>query len=103
MEDAGHNSFTNICDFFEVLLGAGLPPELLESLLGSADEGCASELIRIGMVKVAGRLEPVEEVGTELRGMWHRPVAPGVGHAVSRRRHSVASQGCCSRGRPGGR
>jgi predicted dienelactone hydrolase len=45
--DAGHNSFTNICDFFEVLLGAGVPPGLLEFLLGSADEGCAPELIPI--------------------------------------------------------
>jgi predicted dienelactone hydrolase len=47
VEDAGHNSFTNICDFFEVLLGAGVPPQLLEFLLGSADEGCAPELIPI--------------------------------------------------------
>jgi predicted dienelactone hydrolase len=47
VEDAGHNSFTNICDFFEALLGAGIPPDLLEFLLGSADEGCAPELIPI--------------------------------------------------------
>ena len=47
VENAGHNSFTNICDFFEVLLGAGVPPGLLEFLLGSADEGCAPELIPI--------------------------------------------------------
>ncbi len=45
--DAGHNSFTNICDIFEVLLNAGLPPNLVEFLLGSADEGCAPELIPI--------------------------------------------------------
>jgi predicted dienelactone hydrolase len=47
VEDAGHNSFTNICDFFEVLLGAGVPPALLEFLLGSFDEGCSPELIPI--------------------------------------------------------
>jgi predicted dienelactone hydrolase len=47
VEDAGHNSFTNICDFFEVLLDAGVPPELLEFLLGNADEGCAPDLIPI--------------------------------------------------------
>jgi predicted dienelactone hydrolase len=47
VEDAGHNSFTNICDFFEVLLDAGVPPALLEFLLGNADEGCAPELIPI--------------------------------------------------------
>ena len=45
--DAGHNSFTNICDFFDVLLGAGVPPNLLEFLLGNAEEGCAPELIPI--------------------------------------------------------
>jgi len=45
--DAGHNSFTNICDFFEVLLDAGVPPELLEFLLGSAEEGCGPDLIPI--------------------------------------------------------
>jgi predicted dienelactone hydrolase len=45
--EAGHNSFTNICDFFEVLLDAGLPPNLLDFLLGSADEGCGPELIPI--------------------------------------------------------
>jgi predicted dienelactone hydrolase len=47
VEDAGHNSFTNICDFFEVLLGAGVPQDFLEFLLGNADEGCAPELIPI--------------------------------------------------------
>ncbi len=45
--DAGHNSFTNICDFFAVLIGAGLPPNLLEFILGSADEGCGPELIPV--------------------------------------------------------
>jgi len=45
--DAGHNSFTNICDFFDVLLGAGVPANLLEFLLGSADEGCGPDLIPI--------------------------------------------------------
>ncbi len=45
--DAGHNSFTNICDFFDVLVGAGLPPEILDFVLGSADEGCGPDLIPI--------------------------------------------------------
>lgn len=48
VEKAGHNSFTNICDFADALIGAGLPPELLEFLLGSIDQGCAPELIPIG-------------------------------------------------------
>ncbi len=44
--DAGHNSFTNICDFFEALSGT-LPDILLEFLLGTFDQGCAPELIPI--------------------------------------------------------
>jgi predicted dienelactone hydrolase len=44
--DAGHNSFTNICDFFDALAGS-LPPELVEFLLGNFDQGCAPELIPI--------------------------------------------------------
>jgi len=45
--DGGHNSFTNVCDLVEVLLDAGLPPALLETLISSAEEGCAPELIDI--------------------------------------------------------
>ena len=44
--DAGHNSFTNICDFFDALAGS-LPPALLDFLLGNFDQGCAPELIPI--------------------------------------------------------
>lgn len=44
---AGHNSFTNICDFFDLLVGAGVPPDLLEFVLGSAEEGCGPDLIPI--------------------------------------------------------
>ena len=47
IEKAGHNSFTNICDIGDALIGAGLPPALAEFLLGSLDEGCAPELIGI--------------------------------------------------------
>lgn len=47
VDKAGHNSFTNICDFADALLGAGLPPSLLEFLLGSIDQGCAPELIPV--------------------------------------------------------
>lgn len=47
IEKAGHNSFTNICDIGDALIGAGLPPALAQFLLGSLDEGCAPELIGI--------------------------------------------------------
>jgi predicted dienelactone hydrolase len=43
--DAGHNSFTDICPISDALLAVGLPPDLLEFLLGNRDEGCAPELI----------------------------------------------------------
>ena len=45
---AGHNSFTNVCDLGAALIGAGLPPSLLEFLLGSLEEGCGPDLIPIG-------------------------------------------------------
>ncbi len=38
--DAGHNSFTNICDIFEVLLNAGLPPNLVEFLFVAGRSVC---------------------------------------------------------------
>jgi predicted dienelactone hydrolase len=44
---AGHNSFTNVCDLLDALLGAGLPPTLLAFLVASAEEGCAPSLIPI--------------------------------------------------------
>ena len=44
---AGHNSFTNVCDLYEALVDAGLPPELLAFLASSAEEGCAPSLIPI--------------------------------------------------------
>ena len=43
----GHNSFTNVCDLVDILIGAGLPPLLLGFLIASAEEGCAPELIDI--------------------------------------------------------
>ncbi|NNF60636.1 MAG: hypothetical protein HKN06_04805 [Gammaproteobacteria bacterium] len=45
--DGGHQSFTNICVFAEVLVGAGVPPSLIDFLLGNSAEGCAPELIPI--------------------------------------------------------
>jgi predicted dienelactone hydrolase len=48
VERAGHGSFTNICDLYDALIGAGLPPELLGVLVGNAATGCAPELIPVG-------------------------------------------------------
>jgi predicted dienelactone hydrolase len=42
---AGHNSFTDICPIADALIAAGLPPDLLEFILGNREEGCAPELI----------------------------------------------------------
>jgi len=47
LEKAGHGSFTNICDIADALLGAGLPPVIVEAVLGNYAEGCAPELIPI--------------------------------------------------------
>ena len=47
VDRAGHNSFTNVCDLLDALLGAGLPPTLLAFLVSSAEEGCAPSLIPI--------------------------------------------------------
>ncbi len=44
---AGHNSFTNVCDIADALLGIGLPIGLLEFLLGSLEEGCVPDLIPV--------------------------------------------------------
>jgi predicted dienelactone hydrolase len=44
---AGHSSFTNVCDLYEALAGAGLPPDLLAFLVSQVEEGCAPELIPI--------------------------------------------------------
>jgi predicted dienelactone hydrolase len=46
VEDAGHSSFTNICDFYAAL-SPFVPPFLLEVLLGNFEEGCVPELIPI--------------------------------------------------------
>jgi predicted dienelactone hydrolase len=47
LEKAGHSSFTNICDIAGALLDAGIPPVILEAVLGNYAEGCAPELIPI--------------------------------------------------------
>lgn len=45
--DAGHASFTDICAIGDALLEAGLPPNLLDFLLGNLAEGCSPDLIDI--------------------------------------------------------
>jgi predicted dienelactone hydrolase len=45
--DAGHGSFTDICQIADALIAAGLPPFLLDFLLANFEEGCAPELIPI--------------------------------------------------------
>jgi len=45
--DAGHNSFTDICILADALIDAGIPPNILEFLLGNLEEGCSPDLIPI--------------------------------------------------------
>ncbi len=49
--DAGHTSFTNICDFVEAFQTVELTPELAAFLEGTASEGCAPELVPIEEAK----------------------------------------------------
>jgi len=51
VDNAGHASFTNICDLVADLLDAGLPPAFLSGLQSLADEGCAPGLRPIGQVQ----------------------------------------------------
>ena len=52
VDRAGHASFTNICDLVDILLDAGLPPELLAALQANAATGCAPDLRPIAEVQL---------------------------------------------------
>ncbi len=54
--DAGHQSFTDICDLADALLASGIPQDLIDFLLGNVDEGCAPELIPIAEAQRITRL-----------------------------------------------
>ncbi len=54
--DGGHNSFTEICLFFDVLVDSGLPPALLEILLGNVEQGCGPDLIPIEEAQVITKI-----------------------------------------------
>ncbi len=45
--DAGHQSFTNICDIVIALQDAGVDPGLIGDVVGQAEEGCGPDLIDI--------------------------------------------------------
>lgn len=48
VRNAGHFSFTNVCDLIDLALGAGFPPELVEDAIeGASSEGCAPDLISV--------------------------------------------------------
>lgn len=51
LRDAGHNSFTNICDIRDAFTGAGLPPAIVAFVENAAEEGCAPELMPIEQAK----------------------------------------------------
>lgn len=77
--DAGHNSFTNICDFFDALIDAGIPENLLEFLLGNADEGCGPDLIPVEEAHRVTALYAVAFLQRNLAGdpRYQRHLTPG--------------------------
>jgi predicted dienelactone hydrolase len=79
LEKAGHGSFTNICDIADALLGAGLPPELIDFLLGSVEEGCAPDLIPIDEAHRVSNLYAVAFFSRNLAGdpRYQRWLTPG--------------------------
>jgi predicted dienelactone hydrolase len=81
VEKAGHGSFTNICDFYAVLLPF-LPPELLEFLLGNFEEGCAPELIPIDEAHRVSNFYAVSFFSRDLVGdpRYKRYLTPGRVH-----------------------
>lgn len=78
--DAGHNSFTSICALGEALIGAGLPPNLLDFILGSLDEGCSPDLIDIDRAHEITNLYATAYLKRNLAGdpRYARFLAPAV-------------------------
>lgn len=76
--DAGHNSFTEICLFFETLLDAGLPAPILEILLGNVEQGCGPDLIPIEEAQRITKLYATSFFKKELerRGSFVRYLTP---------------------------
>jgi predicted dienelactone hydrolase len=79
LEKAGHASFTNICDIADVLLDAGIPPAIVEAVLGNAEEGCAPELIPIEEAHRVTNLYAVAFFSRDLAGdpRYKRYLTPG--------------------------
>lgn len=78
VRNAGHSSFTNICDLRDALLGAGLPPDLLQFLIDLAAEGCAPTLIPIAQAQQITNLYVTAFLSVALRTDLgqHRVFAP---------------------------
>jgi predicted dienelactone hydrolase len=68
VEEAGHNSFTDICAIGEALLGAGLPPDLLAFLLGNLEEGCSTDLIDVERAHALTNLYATAHLKRNLEG-----------------------------------
>jgi predicted dienelactone hydrolase len=76
--DAGHASFTDICAIGDALLGAGLPPNLLDFLLGNLEEGCSPDLIPIERAQALTNLYATAYLKRNLAGdpRYSRYLAP---------------------------
>lgn len=67
--DGGHQSFNNICVFAEVLIGVGIPPSLIDFLLGSSEEGCSPDLIPFTEAHMLTKLYATAFLKRELQRM----------------------------------
>lgn len=78
VHDAGHSSFTNVCDLFDALVDAGLPPALLAALAANAQEGCAPELIPVDQAHALTIQYTLAFLRTTIGhdGRWSRYLSP---------------------------
>ncbi|NNF16614.1 MAG: alpha/beta fold hydrolase [Gammaproteobacteria bacterium] len=68
LNEAGHQSFSNICIFTDTLVDVGIDPALVAFLLGNAAEGCAPELMPIDVAHRLTQLYVVAFLKTYLDG-----------------------------------
>ena len=66
--DAGHNSFTNVCDIRDAYVAAGVGDPVLALVESQAEEGCAPELLPIDDAHEVTNLYAVSFLTRELQG-----------------------------------
>lgn len=68
LQNAGHQSFTDICDLSTALIDAGIDQDFVAFLLGNAEEGCAPELMPIAQAQALTRLFMIAFMKTYVAG-----------------------------------